>query len=392
MDRDDHADRATLAALFEPFSIKSLTLRNRIAMAPMGRHFSSGGIPSEAYVEYYARRAAGGAGLVTSEATPVPHDAAAHAATYSQYRGEGPLRVWGRVVAAVHQAGGAYMQQLFHIGGLRRPGDLPHVEAAPISPSGLFQPATGEGAPPQAMAAPATDEQLADVIDAFGQAAQTAQALGCDGVNLHGAHGYLLDQFFWSALNRRTDQYGGALRTRFAAEVVAECRRRVGPDFPIFLRISQWKQQDYGARLCETPQALAAFLAPLADAGVDLFDCSTRRFWQPEFEGSDLNLAGWVKKLSGRPTMTVGSVGLDRELMRERPVGDADSSDRAGGLNDFAAPSGLDRLIPMLERGDFDLVAVGRALLSNPRWVADVGDGRWDRIRPFEKAHLGTLE
>ena len=131
------------------------------------------------------------------------------------------------------------------------------------------------------------------------------------------AHGYLIDQFFWSPLNQRTDRYGGSPRARgqFGAEVVAECRRRVGPDFPILLRISDWKLIDYRRRLAENPQELEELLAPLVDAGVDLFDCSQRRFWEPTFAGSDLNLAGWTKKVTGVPTMTVGSVGLDCDLM-----------------------------------------------------------------------------
>lgn len=385
----DATDPGSLSALFRPLTIKGLTLRNRFAMAPMGRHFSTDGVPADAYVQYYARRAAGGVALVTSEATPAPHPAAAHVPTYSRYAGEAPLRAWAKVVEAVHEAGGAYMQQLCHVGGLRRPGDLPEAAVMPVSPSGLYQAETGAGETPQRLTAPATDAQIADVIAAFGRAAGTARGLGCDGVNLHAAHGFLLDQFFWPTANRRSDGYG-VVRTRLAAEVVAECRRVAGQDFPIFLRISQWKQQDYRARLWETPQALEAFLAPLADAGVDLFDCSTRRFWQPEFEGSDLNLAGWVKRLSGRPTMTVGSVGLDREILGD--AGPATAGARTGGLNAYAAPARLDRLMTMFERGDFDLVAVGRALLSNPNWVNDVRAGRWDRIRAFEKAHLGSLE
>ncbi|MDP3747680.1 MAG: 12-oxophytodienoate reductase [Phenylobacterium sp.] len=386
---------AAIAPLFEPFTVNGLTLPNRIAMAPMGRHFSRDGRPSDDYVAYYARRAAGGVGLVTSEATPVPHPAAAHAPTYSAYHGEGPLSVWGRVPAAVQGAGGKYMQQLFHVGGLRRAGDLPHPDAPAVSPSGLYQPATGTGEPPQLNGRPATESELADVVTAFGQAAADAQRLGCDGVNLHAAHGYLLDQFLWPTLNRREDGHGRAHPTRLAEEVVREVRRRVGPAFPIFLRISQWKQQDYAARLWEEPKALEAFLRPLIDAGVDLFDCSTRRFWTPEFQGSDLNLAGWVKKLSGVPTMTVGSVGLDRDLFEagvRRPEADDGPSPNTGGLGDFAGPASLDRVVAMLERSDFDLVAVGRALISNPNWANDIRAGATDRIRAFEKVHLASLE
>ena len=99
-------------------------------------------------------------------------------------------------------------------------------------------------------------------------------------------------------------------RTRFAADLIRAVRKLVGPDFPISLRISQWKLQDYPAKLASTPQELEAWLVPLADAGVDIFHCSQRKFWEPEFDGSDLNLAGWAKKLTGKSTITVGQLGF----------------------------------------------------------------------------------
>ena len=163
-----------------------------------------------------------------------------------------------------------------------------------------------------------SDADIADVIAAFATSARHAKELGFDGVEMHGAHGYLIDQFFWEGTNERDDAYGGDLgeRTTFRRrDRRAPCAGAVGPDFPILLRFSQWKQQDFAAKLAPTPQELEQFLAPLVDAGVDVFHCSTRRFWEPEFEGSDLNLAGWTKKLTGKPTITVGSVGLNQEFI-----------------------------------------------------------------------------
>lgn len=382
------ADRVSAEVLFQPIAIGPLALSSRIAMAPMGRHFSTGGVPAAAYGDYYSSRAAAGVALITSEATPIPHPSAAHASTYSAYEGAA-LDAWRTIVASVHSKGGRFMQQLFHAGGLRQPGDPPNPLAASISPSGLFMPANGLGEPPQHIGSPATDEDLADVVAAFGRAAAAAREIGCDGVNIHGAHGYLLDQFLWPRLNRRSDTYGAARASAFAQAVLRECRGRAGPGLAVFMRLSQWKQQDYSARLWETPAALEAFLRPFVDLGVDLFDCSTRRFWEPEFEGSDLNLAGWVKRLSGRPTMTVGSVGLDRELLASSTS--SPGAARTSAISPRAKPAGLDKLIQMLERGDFDLVAVGRALISNPRWAAHVRAGRWKRIRAFRREHLAEL-
>ena len=113
-------------------------------------------------------------------------------------------------------------------------------------------------------------------------------------------------------------------------------RAEIGDDYPIILRFSQWKQQDFTARLAPSLEELEQFVKPLSDAGVDIFHCSTRRFWEPEFEGSELNLAGWVKKITGKPTISVGSVGLTEEFIAtyrggEAEVASIDDSDHAHG-------------------------------------------------------------
>jgi 2,4-dienoyl-CoA reductase-like NADH-dependent reductase (Old Yellow Enzyme family) len=213
--------------------------------------------------------------------------------------------------------------------------------------------------------------------------------VGFDGIELHGAHGYLIDQFFWEGTNRRTDKYGGDLaqRTRFAVEVIQECRRRVGPKFPIQLRFSQWKLQDYAARLATTPEELGRFLEPLAAAGIDAFHCSTRRFWEPEFEGSDLNLAGWTKKITGKPTTTVGSVSLEVDFTVSLGRAPALKTDGNGA----GRAAHMDRLVEMLARGDFDLVAVGRAILADPAWAAKVRENHINELNSFTPEVLKTL-
>jgi 2,4-dienoyl-CoA reductase-like NADH-dependent reductase (Old Yellow Enzyme family) len=169
-----------------------------------------------------------------------------------------------------------------------------------------------------------------------------------------------------------------ANRSRFTVEIVKAIRAATGPDFPILLRYSQWKQQDYTARLVETPQLLEEFLAPLSDAGVDIFHCSTRRYWEPEFEGSDLNLAGWTKKLIGKPTMTVGSVGLNGDFFGAF----------AGKGSDTRS---IDDLIERLDKGEFDLVAVGRALLQDPQWANKIHQGEVDKLETYSGDALATL-
>jgi 2,4-dienoyl-CoA reductase-like NADH-dependent reductase (Old Yellow Enzyme family) len=225
-----------------------------------------------------------------------------------------------------------------------------------------------------------TDAAVADTIAAFAKAAGAAKRLGFEAIELHGAHGYLIDQFFWEGTNQRTDQYGGDLvaRGRFAADILKAVRAEVGPDYPVIIRLSQWKQQDYNARIAQTPDEMAAWLQPLVDAGADIFHCSQRRFWEPEFDGSDLNFAGWAKKLTGRPTITVGSVGLSGEFI-------------AAFGGESSKPASLDELLRRFDRGDFDLVAVGRALISDPDWAVKVRDGRTAELSDFSPAALATL-
>lgn len=226
-------------------------------------------------------------------------------------------------------------------------------------------------------------QDIQDVIDAFARGAANAKALGFDAVEIHGAHGYLIDQFLWEAVNQRTDEYGGSFdnRLRFAVEIIAAVRAAVGPDFPLSLRFSQWKQQDFTARLVTTPQDLERLLLPLSAAGVDIFHCSTRRFWEPEFEGSDLNLAGWTRKLTGKPCITVGSVGLDADFIPA--LGEASFKD--------AEPANLDELERRLAADEFDLVAVGRAMIANPEWSNMVKAGRSDELQAYKKEMLATL-
>jgi len=226
-----------------------------------------------------------------------------------------------------------------------------------------------------------TEHDIADTIGAFAQAASEAKKLGFDAVEIHGAHGYLIDQFFWHPTNQRTDRYGGntlAERARFAVEIIQAVRRATGPEFPICLRISQWKLQDYAAKLATTPAEMETWLVPLAQAGVDIFHCSQRRFWEPEFTGSDLNFAGWAKKLTSKAAITVGSVGLSGDFL-------------AAFKGEASTPSSLDELLRRFDRGDFDLVAVGRALLSDAGWASKIHEGRSSELRGFSKEALATL-
>jgi 2,4-dienoyl-CoA reductase-like NADH-dependent reductase (Old Yellow Enzyme family) len=361
-------------ALFQPFTFKGLHLPNRVVMAPMTRSQSPDGIPTDDVAAYYARRAAADVGLIVSEGTGVARPASLNDPNIPRFHGEDELAGWKRVIDSVHANGGLMAPQLWHVGAVRsrRQDWAPPGEYD--SPSGLSSPGHkyGEGM---------SDADIADAISAFATAARDAKALGFDAVELHGAHGYLIDQFFWEGTNERGDLFGGpSVRERgnFAAEILKAVRAAVGPDYPVIIRLSQWKQQDFAAKIAPTPSHMDEWLAPLAEAGADAFHCSQRRFWEPEFDGSDLNFAGWAKKLTGKTSITVGSVGLSGEFIASY-----------GG--EASKPASLDQLLRMLERGDFDLVAVGRALLQDPLWAQKVHDGRSGELMDFEAKAMATL-
>ncbi len=343
-------------------------------MAPMTRSFSPGGVPTAEVAAYYRKRAEGEVGLILSEGTVIDRVSSSNDANIPHFYGEQALGGWQNVIDGVHAAGGQMGPQIWHMGIM----DNHHsgwVPSQPFEgPSDLNRPGFSNG---KAM----TEADIADTIAAFGRAAADAKRLGFDCVEIHGAHGYLIDQFFWDATNNRTDIYGGktlAQRSRFAIEVIKEVRKQVGEDFAIIIRLSQWKQADYTLQMAKTPAEMEAWLNPMADAGVDIFHCSQRRFYDPEFEGSDLNFAGWAKKITGRATISVGSIGLSGDFFTAF----------AGESSEVRS---LDELIRRMDRGDFDLAAVGRPLLSDPNWVQKIHENRTSELKGFTKEALAKL-
>lgn len=340
----------------------------------MTRSFSPGGVPTDDVAAYYRRRAEADVGLLISEGTVIDRPASSNDPNIPRFHGAEALQGWKKVIDGVHEAGGKMAPQIWHQGIMAN------------HPSGWLPPAPFEGpsdryAADKSNGVAMSEKDIHDTIRAFAQAALDAKELGFDAAEIHGAHGYLIDQFFWSITNDRQDQYGGrtlAERSRFAVEVVKAVRAAVGPDYPILLRLSQWKPADYDSKLAQTPAEMESWLQPLSEAGVDIFHCSQRRFWEPEFPGSDLNFAGWAKKITGKPTITVGSVGLSGEFLK-------------AFRGDGSTPTPLDDLIKRLDRGEFDLVAVGRALLSDPNWAQKIRDGRDSELKGFSKEDLTVL-
>ena len=358
--------------LLTPFTIGGLTLRNRIVMAPMTRSFSPDGVPPPEVAVYYRRRAEAHVGLIVTEGTAIERPSAKNDPNVPHFYGDEALAGWARVADAVHGAGGVIAPQLWHVGP--RLDEKIKDWTAP----GPVDSAAGLRSWEEPRLTAMSEEAIADTLAAYGAAAADARRLDFDAVEIHAAHGYLIDDFFWGVSNTRTDRWGGRTlreRTRFGAEVVKAVKTGLDPAMPLMIRLSQWKGLDFEATVAATPAEMAEWLEPLADAGVDVFHCSQRRFWEPTFPGSDLNFAGWAKKVTGKVTITVGSVGLNGEFI-------------AGGISQ---PDSLDEVLRRFDRGDFDLVAVGRALLADPTWAEKIRDGRHHELQIYHPKAKQTL-
>lgn len=356
-------------ALFQPLQIRGMTLANRIAMSPMTRGFSPDGVPTDDVAAYYERRAKGGAGLIVTEGVAVDHPAALGDAGLGENHipvlgTAAAIEGWRKVVDRVHAHGGRIVPQLWHQGVMRKPGTGPYPDVPSVGPSGTWGPlGRMTSIDPKSIpddpriGEPMTEAQIEEAIEAFVRCAVNAREAGFDGIALHGGHGYLIDNFLWEGTNQRTDRWGGdrARRSEFPAEIVRRIRAAVGEDMPIFFRFSQWKQQDFRATLADNPEELREVLQPLVDAGVDVFDASVRYYNRAAFDGDSACLAGVAKRVTGKLSMAVGGIGINQGMY--------DKDKAAAVVSDFA---------PLLDRfnaGEFDLVAIGRAMIGDPAWA-----------------------
>jgi 2,4-dienoyl-CoA reductase-like NADH-dependent reductase (Old Yellow Enzyme family) len=370
-----------LGPLFAPVDISGLRLRNRFVLPAMQMGFVERCGPSQRMIDYLRARAEGGTALMFSESCAPDHPSSYWQPVFCVLSKETESG-WARVVEAVKGAGAHFFLQLWHPGAQRVPSPgFQHADYASLSPSGLIQEGRANG---RAM----TAAEMDDLKAAYARAAETAKRIGADGVEVHSAHGYLMDQFLWAETNLREDGYGGAAvadRARFPLEVVAAIRAATGPGFPISLRFSQFKEADYGARVFATPNELAEFAALAKAAGVNLLNVSSRRFAKPEWPELDATrgIAGWTRLVGGLPVITTGSVGLDKDMF-------LDLFDGADPALRLAAD--LAELLRRFVAGEFDLVGVGRMQIANPDFVAKLASGRLDALRLYRKsidlAHL----
>jgi len=357
--------------LFEPYHLKGLNLRNRIVMAPMTRNQSPGGIPTKEVIEYYKRRAKAEVGLIITEGIEISHKASSAYPNVPRLDTKEAIDGWKKVVSGIKENNGAVIAQLWHCGGFRKLGMDPDPLVPGHTASGIVRPG-------KKVAHAMTVDDIKETIEAYASDAKICEEIGFDGVEIHGAHGYLIDNFFWSGTNKRNDSYGGSIknRSKLATDIVKAIRSNVSNQFIVGLRFSQWKQQDYEAKLVNSPNELKELINDPIEEGLDFLHSSMRRFWESEFEGSDENLAYWTKKLSGLPTISVGSVGLDSDFI---------------DMSAPASPTNINKAIDDINQKKYDLVAVGRALLADHEWVVKIKEGRVDDIVPYSKEALLKL-
>jgi 2,4-dienoyl-CoA reductase-like NADH-dependent reductase (Old Yellow Enzyme family)/thioredoxin reductase len=338
--------------LFSPVRISNLEIKNRVAMTPMGVNLGApGGGVTEDIIAFYEARARGGVGLIISEVCRVMDGAGAGAPSQIASRNLGDVPGLERLFDAVHKYGTRLFLQLHHPG---RQGCTAIGGEQPVSASAVPNPLTGET--PRALTVP----EIATIRDAFIKGAVMAQMAGADGVELHGAHGYLIHGFLSPYLNKRDDQYGGSLenRMRFLLEIVAGIRKACGRGFPLGVRLSAEEfLEDKGNDLATT----CRIAAELEKAGADFLDISCTIPDAPKgilciepgtmAQGWKKYMAAEVKKHVKIPLIAVANI-------KEPEVAEA-----------------------ILAEGCCDLVGVARGHLADPEWCNKARAGKAETIR-----------
>ncbi|RKT88772.1 2,4-dienoyl-CoA reductase [Saccharopolyspora antimicrobica] len=343
-----------------PVRIGGTELPNRAVVAPMSRVSTSGdGVPTERMADYYREFALGGFGLITTEGTYTDDQ---HSQAYPDQPGltsEAHAAGWREVVRAVHDAGGRIALQLMHAGALSQL-DRPTIAPSAVAPKGAKMPAYGGGAGPFRTPAEATEAEIAQAIAGFAATAARAREAGFDAVEVHGANGYLVDQFITDYTNLRSDRYGGSVanRAHFAAEVLRAVRAAVGPEFPVGIRLSQTKVNDFEHRWPGGVGEAEVIFGSVAAAGADYLHLAS--------EGRD-----WAESAQLAPGVTI--TRLAKEITGLPVIAN-------GGMHEPA------RAEPLLSGGEADLVALGRGALANPDWPRLLAGG--GRLREFDRAML----
>lgn len=342
--------------LFEPFRLGQMQLKNRIVMAPMGsRYGAPGGLVSQRTIDYYEARAKGGAGLIIIEGSaPGTRCSLGNQLSLGE---DSYIEDWEKLAAAVHKHDAKIAVQLMHAGVELRDG-----QPVQVSPSPVMVPTRNiglSGKPPHEL----TIDEIGEIIQWFAASAVRAMKAGIDGVEIHGAHQYIIASFLSSASNARTDKYGGTLgnKARFPVEVLQAVRRAVGPEYPVWIRLNG---QEYGVPNGVTLEETKRIVPMLVDAGAQAIHVSgygagsfATKSPLPDTEGFLLSSAAEIKKVTDVPVIAVGRLNVD--------IGEQ-----------------------ALRDGKADLIAFGRRLLADPELPNKARDNKLDDIRPC----IGCME
>lgn len=354
MDESNHKFKR----MFEFGAMGPLRVKNRLVMAPMGTRLANeiGGV-SQRQIDYYAERARGGVGTIIVEITGV--DSPVGVASPKTLTIHDDIYIGGHndLVEAVHTFGTKIISQLGHVGRNRRAT----YGVQPVAPTAI--PCKFFNVVPRELTIP----EIEDIIGKFIEAAKRAKTAGYDGVELHGAHGYLIAEFISASCNRRNDRYGGDLdrRMAFPLEIIRGIRTEVGPDYPILFRFSADEFIDGGMNLEESKKVAKI----LEEAGIDVLDVSAgtydsmSRSIEPMSydQGWKIYLADSIKKVVKIPVMGVGQIRTP----------------------EFAEE--------ILEKGKVDFVALGRGLLADPYWPEKVKEGKGNDIIPCISCNDGCI-
>jgi 2,4-dienoyl-CoA reductase-like NADH-dependent reductase (Old Yellow Enzyme family) len=350
------------STLFSPTNIKDIELANRIGLAPMTRTSATAeGLATEEMAQYYTNFAKGGFSLILTEGTYTDDQ-------YSQGYFNQPgiinkeqINAWEKVTKSVKQQGAKIFVQLMHAGALSQGNRFVSNTAGPsaVKPQGEqlgFYGGSGEFTLPKEM----TEADIADVIKGFVIAAKNAKEAGFDGIEIHGANGYVLDQFLTDYTNKRQDQYGGSLenRLRLPIEVVKAVREAVGADYPVGIRLSQAKVNDSDHKWKGGESDAEVIFTKFVDAGIDYIHIAEPNAAVPAFGETGPSLVELVKKYTNTVVIANGSLGdpdVAEALLNERKA---------------------------------DIVTIGKAALANQDWANKVKNGKNLEEFDFQKILL----
>ncbi|MFO7931158.1 MAG: NADH-dependent flavin oxidoreductase [Desulfosalsimonas sp.] len=330
--------------LFSSFQIKEKTFKNRIGVAPMTRTSSPGGsIPRKDVLDFLVRRAENDVSLVYTEAVLTDYESAQGYPRQSRMLTQQQIDAWRPVVKAIQDAGSVAVMQMFHCGRVAWPEVNPAERI--IAPSPVAPKQTN---PLTEQPYPVPDEMslfdISHVINGFAETARGAAAAGFDGIEIHGAHGYLINEFLSAYSNQRTDDYGGQTENRFAfaREIIRAVKTVITDDMILTFRISNWGVADTEVSLFDSPE-WQQIIKLLDDEPLDAISVSTLDYAEKAFD-TEMNMAQLTRQNTDKPLIICGNI-YDRKT--------AD-----GAVSDA------------------DLILSGKSLLLNPQWVKDIRDNK----------------